>query len=211
MDNTQAFFSKPIMIKNVYTVYSSRKFIGVPDGGYLIGLDLPDTVYEKDYSSLNSDFLLKSLEFGTNYSYLEYKKKEKSFIDSEREMSELTRRILCSVNYQSIKSIRRRNFSILHSALGHYNRLSENVLQPGLKDIPDPYCYPFLIEHGIRELLVQEKIYIPALWQEILDRNETDTFEYYLSGHLLCLPIDQRYSEKDMQNMINILFKYLGE
>ena len=36
IDNTQAFFSNPVWKDKVYNVYSCRKFIGVPDGGYLI-------------------------------------------------------------------------------------------------------------------------------------------------------------------------------
>ena len=35
-DNTQAFFSAPRMDADSYNVYSCRKFVGVPDGAYLV-------------------------------------------------------------------------------------------------------------------------------------------------------------------------------
>ena len=41
-DNTQAFFSAPRMDADSYNVYSCRKFVGVPDGAYLVHTGLTD-------------------------------------------------------------------------------------------------------------------------------------------------------------------------
>ena len=51
IDNAQSLFAKPI--NGVYNVYSPRKFVGVPDGCYVVG---PDAVrfsdeYDQDLSS----------------------------------------------------------------------------------------------------------------------------------------------------------------
>ena len=49
-DNTQAFFSAPRMDADSYNVYSCRKFVGVPDGAYLVHTGLTDGIYPADTS-----------------------------------------------------------------------------------------------------------------------------------------------------------------
>ncbi len=48
-DNTQAFFSAPRMDADSYNVYSCRKFVGVPDGAYLVHTGLTDGIYPAEH------------------------------------------------------------------------------------------------------------------------------------------------------------------
>ena len=63
------------------------------------------------------------------------------------------------------------------------------------------FMYPLYIENGsvIRSELRKEKIYVPTLWPEVIERNEADSLEYNLAKNILALPVDQRYGIGDME------------
>ncbi len=64
LDNCQAFFAPPL--PHCLNVYSARKFVGVPDGAYVVGPGAARYVeeYEQDYSSDSAAFLLQRIEYG---------------------------------------------------------------------------------------------------------------------------------------------------
>lgn len=195
-DNSQAFFCPPYKSP---TFYSPRKFFGVADGGYLY----IDKILEEDIpqaiSFKNSIFLLKSMDLGTNAGYEEYKNVEDIFSHQPLEkMSKLTQKILSSIDYDRVKTVREDNFFYLHK---HLNNLNE--LEIDTKFIQGPLKYPLLIKkNGIKQLLIKNKIYISTYWQEVFERVKKNTFEYELTKFLLPLPIDQRYNRNDMDTII---------
>lgn len=196
-DNTQAFFSKPIL--EAYNVYSCRKFIGVSDGAYLIHKNIKNIDVETDLSYARASFLLKSIELGTNSAYNENLDNEISLESvGIKSMSKLTHRILQSVDYDKVIAVRRNNFNVLHSALGEINTLDLSKYD-GV-----PMIYPLLTERIDRKYLVEHKIYVPQWWKWILE-HEPNSWEQYLVNHLLPLPVDQRYCESDMKNIANIV------
>ena len=83
IDNSQAFFCKPV--EGCMNVYSARKFIGVPDGAYVIGENAEQYVdeYEKGYSSDTSLFLLQRIEYGCEGKTYESRMINEHRIDSE--------------------------------------------------------------------------------------------------------------------------------
>ena len=72
--------------------------------------------------------------------------------------------------------------------------------------------YPFLLKsgHRIKQELIQQKIYVPTLWPNVLEETTPDTWEYFLTDSLVLLPIDQRYSETDMKYILKVLTQILG-
>ena len=81
-------------------------------------------------------------------------------------MSKLTTKILHSVDYENIKNTRRSNFEIYDS---HLSRLNEYNVSIGKNDVP--LCYPLVVNHNqLRELLKNQRIYIPYYWPKIEDR-----------------------------------------
>ena len=207
IDNTQAFFSKPIIKKGIYNVYSYRKFVGVSDGGYLIAEDITKNTFQlhSDYSSEFAGYLLVSYEKGTNVAYHDNIKNEIRLKDNICAMSHLTSAILSSTNYKKIYERRENNWKYLQKRLGSINLLS-NLTQ---KNIPG-YVYPLLVEQDIRSELIKEKIYVSCLWKELLERKFYGTREYYFSKYLIPLPIDQRYECDDMEQICNIVLDKLG-
>ncbi|MFX1495311.1 MAG: hypothetical protein ACFFBZ_13590 [Promethearchaeota archaeon] len=195
-DNSQAFFCQPFKYP---TFYSTRKFFGVVDGGYLytekfLGEELEQAVSYKNYSHI-----LKRWELGADAGYKDYLKIEESFSHEPiKRMSNLTQNILSSINYKKVKLTREKNFIFLHKNLHKFNELQIN-----LEDLNGPMKYPFLINNRkLKQFLIENKIYISTYWQEVMERVEESSFEYYLTKNLIPLPIDQRYNLSDMKSII---------
>lgn len=201
IDNTQAFYEHPN--KLVYNVYSCRKFFGVSDGAYLVKSNIYKYDFPRDDSSKRSQYLINSFENGTNSTYQEYLKAEKNLSNAEiMLMSNFTKEILKSIDYNEINQIRLKNFFILHDSLMSFNELNFDY-----DDINNsPMVYPLLIESELlRKKLLEHKIYISQWWKWCIETNLCNDFEKKLSKYLIPLPIDQRYSEKEMQYLIKII------
>ena len=202
LDNVQAFFHKPM--PGIDTVYSCRKFFGVPDGGYVSTDARIDGELATDVSMDRMKHVLGRYEGEcANDYYSDFKANDRSFIDLElKSMSSLTHNILRAIDYSAVKSKREENFKILHSALGEKNKL--NIRIP-----TGPYAYPFYCENGmeIKRQLAQKKIFVATLWPNVL--NMTDSLEKDYAENILPLPCDQRYSAEDMEFIIKTVSELL--
>ena len=200
IDCTQAFFCPPVLRKGVDNIYSCRKFIGVADGAYLIAEDSQADQFTSEDSWPSYLALCKAHERGTNAAYMESLENEKRFLNERNGMSKLTKKILRAVDYKSIKQKRRTNFAYLEQTLCERNRL-KLPLNQGV-----PYLYPYWVREGtgpyIKAKLLEERIYIPTLWRECLDVCAPHELEYQWTNDLVCLPIDQRYDENDMKEIV---------
>jgi hypothetical protein len=201
IDNSQAFYSKPI--KCVDTFNSPRKFFGLPDGSYLYTDKLLDFNLEKDISYKRCEHLLGRIDTTAEQHFQIYKENSKTLCNQPiKEMSNLTKRLLSSIDYKTISDKRRKNFNIIHNELGKRNKLEFNISS---KEVP--MIYPFLVLNGskLKRELIANKIYVATYWPNVLNWAEKDSFEYNITNNLLALPIDQRYSEDDMYRIIEII------
>ena len=203
VDNCQAFFEKPI--DGIDTFYSARKFFGVSDGAYL-SIDkklVKNLKTDKSYNRM--EHLLKRIDKSANFGYENFKKNDDDLINNSiKKMSELTQKILKSIDYDNIKSIREKNFLFLHSYLKEFNELKINV-----NSLNGPIVYPFLYKKcGLRELLIKNKVYVATYWPNVFEWVNESSAEYYLTKYLLPLPIDQRYTLDDMKLIIDYIMKF---
>ena len=191
IDNAQAFFQSPKDALD--TVYTCRKFFGVPDGAYLYTDAFLGYEIKQDVSYSRMSHLLGRFEAGAQAHYAEFVENER-IIDALplRSMSKLTHNLLRGIDYQWIKERREENFRYLHEHLKDKNRLQLNIPE-------GPFAYPLLIEHGaeIRKALQQQKIYIPTLWPNVLEIAPKGSLEYEYAANLLPLPCDQRFTIDD--------------
>lgn len=191
VDNAQAFFAKPV--DGIDTIYSCRKFFGVPDGGYAsTDIKLQETI-PVDISMGRMKHILGRYEgkCASDY-YKDFCNNDESFKGIGLHlMSKLTHNILGAIDYQAVKHRREENFTVLSKALESINPIHPNC--------PDgPYAYPFYAKNGmsLKKELAGKKIYVATLWPNVLKTGlaaETD-----LAENILPLPCDQRYSEDDM-------------
>ena len=197
-DNVQAFFQRPVA--GVDTIYSCRKFFGVPDGAYL-ATDAPAAMLPQDVSKDRMKHVLGRFEGTASDYYRDFKGNDHGFVDLEvRSMSRLTQNLLRAVDYDAVRRRRNENFACLHRALGPGNRLK-------LSSPDGPYMYPLHCEDGIelKRKLAEKKIYVATLWPNVLELDGSLEKDY--AANVLPLPCDQRYGEPEMILMIKELQK----
>lgn len=207
IDNSQAFFEKPIGSNDVF--YSARKFFGVPDGAYLKCNKKLETDIEQDLSCERFEHLLGRIEINPQQFYNVFKRNDSSLKNQDiKVMSNLTQSILKSIDYKKNMKKRINNFLYLHNRLNKTNLLKLNI---GSSSIP--MVYPYLIDDGkfIKKKLISNKIYVATYWPNVFGWAAKNSFEYYLASNLIALPIDQRYDIEDLKHVISILGRENGE
>ena len=200
VDNAQAFFAP--RIDGIDTFYSPRKFVGVPDGGYLYTDAIIEHDFPMDQSYDRMFHLLLRIEEGAEKGYSFFRKADDLLNDLPiRKMSVLTDRILRNIDYESIKKQRRRNFETLQKKLCSSNRYSWN-----LSDDTVPMVYPYYTtDKSLRNHLITNKVFVATYWPNVLEWCSPEDTEYALCNHILPLPIDQRYGEKNMSRVVELI------
>lgn len=204
IDNAQSFFSKPL--QGLDTFYSPRKFFGVPDGAYLYSDTKLGQELKTDKSITKFSHLLKRIDNSAEEGYLDFINNDRSLKNNPiKKMSSLTSELLASINYESIVAIRKENMAYLHFSLSGSNKLKFDT-----KEIGVPMVYPLLTEDGIglRKHLINNKIFTAKYWPNVTNWVKKNSLEYFLVENLVAIPIDQRYTENDMNFILNIINNY---
>lgn len=203
VDNAQALFS-PAMV-GIKALYSCRKFVGVCDGGIAIGV--PEcsalTLDFEDSASHNEHLLIRKAQ-GAEAGFATYQENEIK-LDNQpiRRMSAYTQDILTHIDYEKIKHRRKQNFAFLHQALGSSNKW--NI--PSDSSYACPMVYPYMYDNvpALRQKLIANKVFVAKYWPNVAAWSKPDSLETWLANHILPLPIDQRYDEKDMERIIQLI------
>lgn len=201
-DFCPSFYSEPI--KGCYSVYSTRKFFGVPDGSYVIGekAEKYTEEYKQDLSAHTSGYLLKKIESGGSASYSERMKNERRIDRSDiLRMSELTSALLKGIDYQRIRAKRRENFEFAFKLFAGINLMNPEEF---ISELSIPMVYPLLIEDAtIVDKLREKQIFTGRWWNHVLKEVPEDSFEAWMSKYMVPVPIDQRYGEHELKYIFN--------
>ena len=212
-DLTPAFFQRPPGDCDGFS--SARKFLGVPDGGFLFGSGVTawgESLPRQSATGLCGSLLMRAEDpDDTSPGYVAFQAQESAMKHFPlARMSHLTEKILRSVSFPTIAERRRRHFRILHERLGTMNTLAISF-DPGLlADAPDhgdgrtigtdavPQYYPLLpAGNGVgakwKKRLCEERIFVPTLWPGL---------ESPLTANLVCLPVSQHLTETDLERII---------
>ena len=198
VDNSQAFSNA---CRRKDTLYTCRKFFGVPDGAYLYTDAVLRYELKQDVSFQRMKYLLGRFEEDASSHYEEFRNNENVLEQVPvLGMSKLTQNLLKGIDYNRVKATRERNFSFLHENLQSINQLQ-------LKDPIGAFSYPLLLEDGvaIRKKMQEKKIYIPMLWPDVLDSCDRNSVEYHYAKNILPVPCDQRYGKNDMSKLFEEL------
>ena len=152
IDNSQAFFDIPH--KGIDSFYSPRKFFGVPDGSYLYTNKEADFKLNKDCSYKRTSHLLKRADCGPERAYDLFKRNDALISRLPlRTMSDLTSRLLCSINYSEVRKRRIENTEYVHSEFYNINKIKINI-----KNITTLCTFPLLIEKtGLKEVFTHQR------------------------------------------------------
>ena len=202
VDNTHAFFQMPL--SGLDTIYSCRKFFGVPDGAYLstnsillndIGID--------DSSNRMSHIYGRNID-GASSHYDEFKKNDETFYNLElKYMSNLTHSLLENIDYNFVINRRKSNFEYFNKKLYSINKLD-------VSNIEIPYAYPLYLDNGMemKKKLIKKNIYVATLWPNVIGLGGIE--EDY-AKNILPIPCDQRYDINDMKYIVEVIFnEYKG-
>lgn len=207
IDNSQAFFCKPN--QTCLSVYSCRKFIGVPDGAYVIGEKCNKYLdeYEQGYSSDTSLFLLQRIEYGCEGKAYQSRSNNEHRIDTEdiKLMSKLTHTVLDGTNYDFIKEKRIENFEYACKLFDSINLINPRLYYDNSTTVP--MVYPLVIEDvDLINKLQNNKHFQGHWWSYLLEETEVDSFEHWISKYVIPISIDQRYG-KDELDFINSVIR----
>jgi dTDP-4-amino-4,6-dideoxygalactose transaminase len=217
-DASQALLTAGIAQDGHFTIYSPRKFIGVPDGGILFDRDdiLPD---ELGMADPPADWFSKAVAasvgrrdfdegFGDRGWFELFRESESSRPIGAFRMSAVSAEIIDGgVNYEAVASRRRANFTVLAERLGDlclFRDLPEAVVPLGCPvRVPD--------RERVLQRLVEQRIYPPVHWR--LAGFVPDTFKesHRLSNEAMTIPCDQRYDPETMARLASSLLEAMGE
>jgi hypothetical protein len=206
IDNSHALYSPPRAC--LASIYSPRKFVGAPDGGYLVSaLDVPLPAQEDEESARRCLPLLKRAAEGPEGAYAEYLSGQDTLSNQPPlRMSRLTHLLLRAVDYAAVAQRRLANFRLLQSLLGGHNGMTLSE-QAGV-----PLAYPFLAPNtGLHEALIASRIYVPRYWPHLLDGKDVPAFERMLAQRCLPIPCDQRYGPEDMRRIAGLITSVLAD
>lgn len=191
------------------TVYSPRKFVGVPDGGLLrtsLQLAPRRTAAEAD-SVTRSQHLLYRLADLTDVGYTKFQEAEASLSGCEPvAMSQITKAMLMSINAEKVATMRVHN----------YQRLA-NLLRASGFDVPllpshaVPLCCPVRCDEAIRirNELAARCIFTPTYWADAIIP-EDDYAALRMRDRTVYLPCDQRYGEPELLRLANAMIQLEG-
>jgi len=216
-DCTQSLYSSYERSDADYFVGSIRKWCGVPNGGFAVCRNgifnykptLQDTKQEnlrKIASEMKYQYIAKSFGeksvFQVQYRTAEY------LLDNQTgyfTIGDLSSRIQSNLDINELTEKRRSNYCSLAEGLQKVKGME--IIFKILPNDVVPLYFPLLVEDRkhVQDLLANNNVYAPVVWPKadccpIICELVEDIYK-----HILCIPIDQRYSTSDMKKIVKIL------
>lgn len=207
IDCAQAFFCKPV--NGALTVYSCRKFVGVPDGAYVVGKDAHKFVneYPQCYSSDTAAFLLKRIEYGCEGKGYEARNLNEHRINAEgcMKMSKLTHTLMDAEDYTYNRKKRKENFAYAHKLFAAINKIDPMMY---VDEDTVPMVYPLVVEDdGLIQKFLAAKHFQGHWWGYICKEQPEDSFEHWISRYVIPITIDQRYGKEELNYLLNVIME----
>lgn len=201
IDNSQALFSN--YIEGTTTIYSPRKFLGIPDGGFLITPSIIDSELEEFDSSQNVGHLLLRSAGCVSQGYAKFLIAEKA-LDCyfPKKMSRISEYLIECSDLVKIKQKRIENYSLLDRVFRGINRFSLSV------DSGAPLCYPLTLDFDVKNLcvdLIDSSIFLPRYWPS----ESNGVVGQNMYNRTLFLPVDQRISLSGVKELVSIIDRKL--
>ncbi|MCG7644902.1 hypothetical protein MHM87_04785 [Alteromonas sp. Cnat3-28] len=195
VDNSQALF-EPVG-RCAATIYSPRKFLGIPDGAFLY-TDSDITTPSETFQA--TDYVGHLLERSAGKIYSGYQK----FLEAEhsltdflpKKMSDVSKRLIQSYDLESVKAKRLHHFNQLQCAFQDIN------LNPVFKlESEIPLCFPLKIDKCVTRMcqeLIKSNIYLPRYWPNLNAKAQASLW----FSNTLFLPVDHRLDETKLNFLI---------
>jgi len=225
-DVTHSLLSRfPLTCCPDYYLGSIRKWLGIPDGGFLLDcsesgrISAPDASDDVFVKTRVEAFLLKHSymndgNFGKKEQARLLLAKAEEHLDNTLTpfgISAVSRKILAKTDWNFIYHQRRGNYLFLEKELQKFS-----LLHPVFHSLPNDVCplfMPIWVDENhrqkLKDHLVKNDVYTPIHWPlpKYVSENQTRLLNG-IYGHGLSIPCDQRYNESHMLRIIDVLEKY---
>jgi dTDP-4-amino-4,6-dideoxygalactose transaminase len=223
LDLTQCLFTANQYPFASFVVASYRKWMPIPDGGYLKNLNGKVKICQP--KSENEEFTDRELaamylrgqyfangEQRTKDISIRLSKSADHLADSNtapHKMSQVAYNLMQNENLEVNQQRRFENYTYLYQ----YIRESDKVTKV-CKNINDvttaPLYFTIFVDDrpSLQRQLAQDAVYAPVIWPIEDERVLTNDEVKYIYDHILAIPIDQRYDVEDMKRVVEIINKF---
>ncbi len=223
LDLTQCLFSNGYYSFATFIVASYRKWMPIPDGGYLKNfskraiISQPETENEEFTEREIAAMYLRGQYFGngeqrTKSISIRLSKAADAIAESNiapHRMSQVAYNLLMQQDVEENKQKRYANFTYLSDNVQDSTCITK--VSKSLNDVTTaPLYFTIYVKDrpSLQRALAQDAIYAPVIWPVEDERVLVDEEVKYIYDHLLAIPCDQRYDEKDMQRVVEIINKF---
>lgn len=205
-----------------YYVSSIRKSVGVCDGSIVLSRE-KIRVQVNPYTEGFSDLRVTAQTLKGQYAFSKSDEDKATFLsmlrngeetlnqfDAVHAISPMAAKMLGVINGESIAYARRENMKHMVTLLKGRVRLPENI---NLSFDGAPFSLPIIVSDQslIQKKLAENGVYAAVLWPLSDEAGRVCENSLYFSEHMLSIPIDQRYSWDDIEDMANIILKVVND
>ena len=220
VDLTQCIFSSQRLQCADYYLGSFRKWLAIPDGGYLEFIN-DDLLFDEnleentEYVSLQRDAMyLRGVYFQTGNEEIKsisrrINKMADRMVDAvirPHKMSSLSYELL---NKENVKDNQKARFANYRFLVDHIDPVvGRKVFCDNMSEVTSAPLYFMVYVENRSELqckLAEQHIYAPVLWPVVYEEVLVNDTVKYIYDHILAIPIDQRYDENDMKKVVEFL------
>lgn len=198
VDNSQALFAKPK--NNVATIYSPRKYVAIPDGGFIYSKIKLNDQFENYEGELYCNHLLYRASGQTRKGYEFFVKAENALnVFKPLKMSNISRVLFYRKDIVQAANVRVENYEYLNSKLRRHNHREITISNEMI-----PLCYPLYLGENVSEIvshLTTLDIFLPRYWSGCNN-------EWY--ENTLFLPVDERLNIENLNYLIKELKELIG-
>ena len=221
-DKTQCLLSDLPVLSSDYIIASIRKWGEIPDGGIALSRkklfkskpEIWDSEMVKlrvEASCLKYKYMI--LDQGDKRVFRQMFEQAASLLENENcfyNMSPIAKNIMLNIDWEQVKLRRQKNYQLLYENLKLIKDIKIISGEPHRCAVP--LYLSILVENrsSLQQFLRDKNIYLPIIWP--YDRQGfaiSDTVRLIYNNNL-CIPIDQRYDEDDMQRVLICINKFFG-
>lgn len=219
LDLTQCIFTNKEYEFASFIVASYRKWMPIPDGGYLINktdsllIEQPEQENNVFTEKEKAAMYLRGQYFGNG----EQRTKDISIRLSKdadviaennispHKMSQVAYNLLQDEDVEDNKHKRFANYTYLSNRIVDSNKITK-VCENIERVTAAPLYFTVFVQNRkeLQKVLAKDAIYAPVIWPVEDERVLIDEDVKYIYDHLLAIPCDQRYDENDMQRVVEI-------
>lgn len=223
LDLTQCLFSTKQYPFASFIVASYRKWMPIPDGGYLLNqsnsvrISQPESENEEFTDREIAAMYLRGQYFGngdqrTKAISIRLSKSADHIADSNitpHKMSQVAYNLLVKEDVEKNQRSRFSNYAYLFDNIKESPNITK-VCQNIAEVTTAPLYFTIYVQdrQALQRLLAKESIYAPVIWpvedEKVLINEEVG----FIYDHVLAIPCDQRYDESDMRRVVEIINNY---